>query len=101
MDLIAAAIFDAAGLLVFHRGEDAQVVEFVSNPLIAHTADLPREDVPHYSGRFFVNEQVVFVLRVFEIAVRRKRTNKLSVTASNIQMAADFDGRIPAIIIVH
>ena len=101
MDLIPAAIFDAVGLLVFHGREDAQVIEFVSNPLIAHAADLPREDVPHHSGGFVVDQQVILILWVFQIAVGRKGADELSVAAPNIQMAADFDGRIPAIVIVH
>ena len=100
MNLIPTAIVDASGLLVLHRREDTQLIQTVRNALIAHAADFPCKNVLHHSGGLIVNEQVVLILRVLVITVGSERPDELPVAAADIQVAADLDGRVPAVVVV-
>ena len=59
------------------------------------------KNVLHNRGGFRIDDQLMVVVRVFQIPIRGESSDKLSLAALHIQNAADFDWCLVAMLVVH
>ena len=101
LHLITCLEVDASGSLVLHGGQHPQGVEVIRNILAALPGDPAGKYLPYHLGGLGIDHQPVFILRVFGVSVDGEGADKFPVPALHVQVAADFDGRIPAVTVVH
>ena len=89
------------GFLILHGRQYALAVELVRDSLGAHTIQLPAENLSNSFGGSFVNDELVFILRVLTVAIGSKGTDKIAISALYSLAAADLDGDILGIGVVH
>jgi len=64
---------------VFHRRENAELIQCVGYILWADALQFPLEDVPDNIGGVLINHQLVFILFIFQITESGKGTEKLPI----------------------
>lgn len=89
------------GFLILHGRQYALAVELVRDSLGAHTIQLPAENLSNSFGGSFVNDELVFILRVLTVAIGSKGTDKIAISALYSLAAADLDGDILGIGVVE
>ena len=82
--LEAGDILHPQGTLVFRGRENPIGVQPVSDPLLAHSFQLPAKNIPHHLGGVIVYNKLILVVRRFQIAVGGKRPHKLSLSLLNL-----------------
>ena len=82
-------------------GRYLSCIQTVCDALIAHTADLPAENVLHRFRCQFVNNQLRMIAGVLPISVSRKAPHKIAAFPLDRKLALDFDGNVPAVRIVE
>lgn len=63
---------------VFHRSQYFSPLQLVCQLRRAITRNTEIEYLPHHFGGFFVDDPVILILRVFDVAERRNRRQRLS-----------------------
>ena len=89
------------GMLVFHRGQDAHLVQTLCNAPNGEPVLVHGEDHLHIFADRFIHDELVFVLRRFHVAVRRERADELTTFLFDFQTASDFHGDVLAVRIVN
>ena len=79
-------IIDTAGKLVFHRGQNTKLIQTVGNLADAEAIFEKRKDLLNDFACVFIYDQMVVVLRVFDVAIRCIGSNKLALPALYIQI---------------
>ena len=80
--------------LVFGRGDNTLIVEFLHYPAVSLTADIHIEYHSHHRSSFRINNKMVLVGRVDIVAIGRKRADKLSLFTLICESSADLCGNI-------
>ena len=93
----SAVIIQSLTPLVFRRRKNSHVVQRFRDSLRVISIQLQSEYHPNYIRRERIDDQVIFVLRVFLVAVGSEASDKLSVPALYVQLAADLHRNIPAV----
>ena len=66
------------------------VVQVVGDPPLVHAGQEHGKNAFDYLGGLRVNQKRVFIVWIFHIAIRRVRTDKLTVAALHIEYLPDF-----------
>ena len=77
------------------------VVQVIGDPPFVHAGQKQRKNAFYHFGGLGINQQGVFVIRVFHIAIGGIRTDKLTVAAFHIKYLPDFLWGLVAVLIVH
>ena len=99
--IAAGGVGQAPAVLVGHGGENAQPVQFLRDMLGAGPVNAAAVNVPHHTGGVFVNEKVVFILRVFPVAVDGAGAYIVPILPLGQQGAPGFHGNITGIGVVQ
>ena len=89
------------GMLVFHWGQDAHLVQTLCNAPNGEAVLVHGKDHLHIFADRFIHDELVFVLRRFHVAVRRERADELTALLLDFQTASDFHGDVLAVRIVN
>ena len=89
------------GMLVFHWGQDAHLVQTLCNAPNGEAVLVHGKDHLHIFADRFIHDELVFVLRRFHVAVRGERTDELTALLLDFQTASDFHGDVLAVRIVN
>ncbi len=90
----------AKTLFVFHRRENPLLVQSICNPVLAHAVDFHAEYILYHLSGICIDNKLVMIVRVFQIAIAGKGTNELPFFSLDLQMASDFDRQVSAIRVV-
>ena len=88
-------------MLVFHRGQDAHLIQTLCNAPDGETILVHGKDHLHIFADRFIDDELVFVLRRFHVAVGCERADELSALLLDFQTASDFHGDVLAVGIVN
>jgi len=90
----------ADGMLVFHWRQDTHLIQTLRNAPDGKAVLVHREDHLHIFTDRFIDDELVFVLRRFHVAVGRERADELTALLLDFQTASDFHGDVLAVGIV-
>ena len=83
------------------RGRYLSYIQTVCDALIAHTADLPAENILHCFRCQFVHDQFGMIAGVLLVSIGCKTSNKIAALPLYRKLTLDFDGNIPTVGIVE
>ena len=83
------------------RGRYLFRIQSVCDALIAHTADLPAENILHCFRCQFVHDQLRMIGRILPVSIRCKAPHKIAALPLYRKLTLDFDGNIPTVGIVE
>ena len=76
-------------------------VQAVGNRFRGISLQYQMEHILHHACRKLINNEMVLILRVFQVAKHSEGCDKLPFPALNVLMAPYLDGNIPAVGIIH
>ena len=77
-------------MLVFHRRKDTHLIQSGSNASDGKAVLIHGEDHLHIFADCFIDDELIFVLRGFLVAVGSECTHKLTVLLLDLQAGTDF-----------
>ena len=88
-------------MLVFHWRQDTHLIQTLRNAPNGKAVLVHGKDHLHIFADRFIDDELVFVLRRFHVAVRRERADELTALLLDFQTASDFHGDVLAVGIVN
>ena len=88
-------------MLVFHRRQDAHLIQTFRNAPDGKAVLVHGKDHLHIFADRFIDDELVFVLRRFHVAIGCERTDELSALLLDFQTASDFHRDVLAVGIVY
>ena len=87
-------------MLIFHWGKHTHLIQPCGNATDGEAVLIHSKDHLHILADGLIDDELVFILRRFLVAIRRERPDKLAVLLLDFQAGTDFHGNILAVGIV-
>src|SRR5699024_1927547 len=86
--------------LILHRRENPLLVQYICNPVLAESVYFHSENILYDLTGVCIYNKTIFILRIFQVSIAGKCSDKFTVLPFHIQMTPDLYRQIPAVRVV-